>query len=126
MLIQYRMFECKIKPLSRFNSTLVALFMVDLFWCFSVLVKLRFSIVLSGCLFGGEHHNQSSAVTNPGQETRHSAVFPRPAHHAGPQGDSPEGTGLLREETQRLCFQQPGSSYVAAIDTQKVAPVIQM
>lgn len=58
------------------------------------------TVFLSGCLSGSERHLQSSAVTNPGQEKRHRPVRPATAYHVRPEGDSSEGTGHLREETQ--------------------------
>lgn len=85
---------------------LIVLFMV------TFLGQTEILFFLSGCLFGSERHIQSSTVTNPGQEEQHRPVFPGTAYHAGPEGDSSEGTRHLREETQRLCIQQPGSFYM--------------
>lgn len=63
---------------------------------------------LSGCLFGLERLLQLGAVAVTGKEKKHRPLCPGAAEHVRPEGDSHERIGHLWEETQRLCFQQPG------------------
>lgn len=74
--------------------------------------KIEILFFLSECLFSRERHRQSSTVTNPDEEKKRCLDWTGTAYHARPQGDSSEGTGHLREETQWLCIQQPGSSHM--------------